>query len=163
MINMKKYLFICLLGTFFNCTNQQKSVVVDSKKSVKEDIIEVKDSLLFNKVGKIIGASHFENNVREGFSLIFDEKTHNPKYLVEYNEGKRDRVIIAFNNDGKIKSFRSADIYHDGQTMDFHENGVIKEIGNTVKGRADGTCYYFNKEGELIRKVLYEKGKILSE
>lgn len=158
---MKKYLFVCLLGMFFNCTNQQKSEVIDSKKNKAEDIIEVKDSLFFNEEGKIINVSHFENNVREGFSLIFDEKTHSPKYLVEYNEGKKDKVVIAFYNDGRIKSFRSADIDTDSQKMKFHENGVIKSIGNTIKGKGDGTWYYFDKAGKLVKEVIYEEGQVI--
>ncbi len=158
---MKKYLFIWLLGIFFNCTNQQKNNIVHSKE--KENVLDVRDSLFFNDENKIIGVSHFENNIQEGFSLILDEKTNIPKYIVQYTKGKRDKVIIAFDNEGKMKSFRSADIYNDSQSMKFHENGVIKEIGNTIKGRADGICYYFDEEGKQIKKVLYAKGNIVKE
>ncbi len=160
---MKKYFFICLLGIFFACKEQRNSNIVNSKKNEKEDGIKIKDSLILNKEGKITNVSHFENDIKDGFSLIFDEETNVPKYLVEYNKGKRDKVIIEFYNDGKIESFRSADIYNNSQKMKFHENGVIKSIGNTVKGKGDGIWYYFNKEGELIKKVLYEQGEVLRE
>lgn len=158
---MKKYLFICLLSIFFNCKNQQERNIPDSKKNKDEGAIEVKDSLFFNSEGKIIVISHFENNIREGFSLILDENTNYPKYLVEYNEGKRDKVIIAFDSNGKIESLRSADIHSDSQKMKFHENGVIKSIGNTVKGRGEGIWYYFDKEGKLVKEVVYEKGQVI--
>jgi antitoxin component YwqK of YwqJK toxin-antitoxin module len=158
---MKKYLFVYLLMMFFSCKDQQKKEIVDVRETAQENVIEVKDSLLFSDEGKIINVSHFENNIREGFSLILDEKTNLPKYLVEYNQGKRDKVIIAFNEDGKIKSFRSADIYHDGQRMDFHKSGALKEVGNTVKGKANGICYYFDEEGKLVKEVIYEKGQVI--
>ena len=140
---MKKYLLVCLLGIFFGCTNQKKSEIVGSKKNKAEYVIQVKDSLIFNEEGNIIDVAHFENNVREGFSLIFDEKTHSPKYLVEYNEGKSDKVIIAFYSDGRIKSFGSADVHDNSQKMKFHKNGAIKSIGNTIKGK-----------GNVVKKVI---------
>lgn len=160
---MKKYLFIYLLVIFFNCNNKQEAKISQSKEVENKTNIQLKDSLIFNEEDKILSISHFENNIKEGYSLIFDEETNIPKYLVEYNDGKRDKVIIEFNNDGKIKSFRSADIFHDGQTMNFHENGLIKEIGNTIKGKANGIHHYFNNEGKLIKKVLYDKGQIIKE
>ncbi|AXP80075.1 hypothetical protein CJ739_982 [Mariniflexile rhizosphaerae] len=158
---MKKYLFVWLLGIFINCTNQQKSNVVHSKENEKENTLNIKDSLFFNDEDKIVGVSHFENNIQEGFSLILDEKTNIPKYLVQYTHGKRDKIIIAFDNDGKMKSFRSSDIHNDSQSMKFHKNGVIKEIGNTIKGKANGICYYFDEEGKQISKVLYDNGNIV--
>ena len=133
------------------------------KRIEKKEAVKVKDSIFFDEEGKIIGISHFENNVREGFSLILDEKTNTPKYLVQYTEGKRDKVIIAFYNDGKIKSFRSADIYNDSQSMKFHKNGVINDIGNTVKGRADGIWYYFDEEGKLIKETMYKEGQVVDK
>lgn len=160
---MKKYLFICLLGIFFNCTNQPKSEVIDVKKNRKEDVIEVKDSLLFNEEGKIIGVSHFENNIQEGFSLVLNEETNTPKYLVEFNNGKNDKILIRFYEDGKIESFGTAGLFNDSQRMVFHKNGVIKDIGNTVKGRADGIWYYFDEEGKLIKKVIYKKGQVVNK
>ncbi|MCC4231034.1 toxin-antitoxin system YwqK family antitoxin [Zunongwangia profunda] len=160
---MRKYIFICFLGIFFSCKNQKENEIVDIKRNEKEKVVEVKvkDSLLFDQEGKIIGVSHLENNVREGFSLIFDEKKHTPKYLVEYNEGKRNKIIIEFYDEGKIKSFRSADISSDSQKMKFHDNGVIQSIGNTIKGRGEGRWYYFDKEGKLTEEIIYEEGQVV--
>lgn len=45
--------------------------------------------------------------------------------------------------------------------MKFHENGVIKSIGDTVKGRGDGIWYYFDEKGKLIKKTIYKEGQVL--
>lgn len=160
---MKEYLLICLFYVFVACGNKQKNENLIYNKNDSLNITQVKDSLIFSKEDKIIEISHYQNNVKDGFSLILNKTTHLPKYLVEYNEGKRDEIIIEFYNDGKIKSLRTADIYGDSQRIKFHQNGVIKSIGNTVKGRGDGLWYYFNNEGKQIKKVLYDEGKIKNE
>ncbi|GAB1855966.1 hypothetical protein MHTCC0001_08010 [Flavobacteriaceae bacterium MHTCC 0001] len=167
---MKKYLFITgLLVIVFSCKDVSKSddtSKVDiniTEKTEEKDIVIFKDSLDFDDEQKIIKVSHYENSIREGYSLIFDKKTHRPKYLVEYNKGKRDKVIIEFYDDGKIKSFRTANRNEDSQKMKFHENGMIESIGNTVKGKGDGEWYYFDEDGKLIKKTLYKNGQVLRE
>lgn len=159
---MKKYLFLCLLGIFFACIDQKKDDS-DSRQNSKESVVQIKDSLLFNKENKIIDAIHYKNNVKEGFSLIFDENTHCLRYLIEYDEGKSDKIIVEFYDEGRIKSFRSADINSNSQKMSFYENGTVKSIGNTAHGKGNGVWYYFDEKGKLSRKVLYQNGQIVND
>ena len=151
MNKMKKCLLICVI-IFFSCSSKK-----EESKNINN--LNVRDSLLFNEEKKIVGISHFKNEQKNGLSITFNRETYTPKYLVEYNSGKRDGLIIDFYNEGKIKSLRTADLFGDSQKMEFHENGVIKSVGNTVKGRANGLWRYFNNEGELIKEVVYENGQ----
>ena len=93
---MKEYLLICLFYVFVACGNKQKNENLIYNKNDSLNITQVKDSLIFSKEDKIIEISHYQNNVKDGFSLILNKTTHLPKYLVEYNEGKRDEIIIEF-------------------------------------------------------------------
>ncbi|CAM3546131.1 toxin-antitoxin system YwqK family antitoxin [Aequorivita lipolytica] len=115
---------------------------------------------LFDRNENIVGLKHFENDTLNGYGLLLYENTFKPNYLYESNNGKRDGVLIAFYENGVIKSFRSADLFNDGQHIEFHENGTIKEIGQTKKGKAHGTVFYFDNNGILKKKVEYENGNI---
>lgn len=156
MIKMKSYLLIFCLLALTSCEKNNRT------KGFK-DSLQTKDSISFNQVGKIIDVSHYKNDVREGFSLVFNDSTRIPKFFVEYNKGKRDGIIIELYDDGKIKSFRTGGINSISQRMKFHENGILKSIGNTVQGKGNGIWYYFDEDGELENKILYENGQILDE
>ncbi|WP_127844217.1 toxin-antitoxin system YwqK family antitoxin [Psychroflexus aestuariivivens] len=115
--------------------------------------------LLFDRNNNIIGLRHYENDTLHGFGLLLNKKTFRPKYLYEVNNGVFDGVIIDFYDNGSIKSFRNKDTFNDSQTLEFHENGVIKKIGQTKKGQSHGTIFYFDKSGKLEKKVEYEEGE----
>src|SRR5690606_25074588 len=132
----------------------------------KEFEVQTKNGLktgsgfLFDRNENIVGLKHFENDTLNGFGLLLYENTFKPQYLYESNNGKRDGVLIAFYENGVIKSFRSSDLFHDSQHIEFHENGTIKEIGKTKKGKANGTWLYFDNNGILEKKVEYKNGNI---
>lgn len=111
----------------------------------------------YDRNENIIGFKHYRNDSLSGYGLSLREN-FKPKYLFENNNGKKDGVIIEFYENGVIKSFRNADLFHDSQKIEFHENGRIKLIGQTKKGRAHGTFYYFNDNGLLDKKVEYING-----
>jgi antitoxin component YwqK of YwqJK toxin-antitoxin module len=49
---------------------------------------------------------------------------------------------------------------YDSQNIKFHENGTIKSIGQTKKGRGNGTTFYFDRNGILEKTVELENGNI---
>ncbi|MBB6681516.1 hypothetical protein H4O20_08680 [Aequorivita sp. 609] len=119
------------------------------------------NGLLFDLNENIIGFRHYENDTLNGYGILLNENNFRPKYLYEANKGKRDGVLISFYDNGKIKKFRSADTFSDSQILRFHENGVIREIGQTKSGRAHGIYLYFDENGILEKKVKYENGNIV--
>lgn len=153
---MKSYFLIFCLVALASCEKNNKT------KDFK-DSLQTKDSISFNQEGKIIDVSHYKNNIREGFSIVFNDGNRVPKYFVEYNKGKRDGIIIELYDDGRIKSFRTGGINSNSQRIKFHENGILKSIGNTIHGKGNGTWYYFDEDGELENEILYENGQILHE
>lgn len=117
--------------------------------------------LLFDQNENIVGLRHYKNDTLNGYGMLLNENNFRPKYLYEANNGKREGVLISFYDNGKMKKFRSADIFNDGQILRFHENGVIKEIGQTKSGKAHGIYLYFNENGILEKKVRYENGNVV--
>ncbi|SKB65470.1 toxin-antitoxin system YwqK family antitoxin [Maribacter arcticus] len=115
---------------------------------------------MYSVHNEIIGFKHFENDTLNGFGLSLYNDTKKPKYIFQYNQGKMNGTIISFYKNGSIERFRSSDIYSVSQKLKFHENGVIKSIGQTQKGgNAFGTWLFFNEKGILERTVEYENGE----
>ena len=89
---MRKYIFICFLGIFFSCKNQKENEIVDIKRNEKEKVVEVKvkDSLLFDQEGKIIGVSHhfFLTRRKSQIRAIFDVIIY-LKLLTNRRKGER--------------------------------------------------------------------------
>lgn len=180
---MKKTLLnIIILLTLFSCksfSQNKESEKTESTQAEKTDTIinyrsdgtkefevltknglKSGNGFFFDQNKNIVGFKHFENDSLNGYGLILNENRFRPKYLYEANNGKRDGVIIEFYENGIIKSFRNADIFNDSQIIRFHENGTIKEIGQTKKGRGNGTVFYFDEKGILEKTVEYENGSI---
>jgi len=135
-----------------NGSKNLEVMLVDNKKEG--------NGYMYNRDNEIVGFKHFQNDTLNGYGLSLFEDTKTPKYIFEFNKGKSNGVIIGFYENGRIKHFRSSDIYSESQKMEFHENGVIKAIGKTKKGgHAHGTWLYFDKNGRLERTVEYENGE----
>ena len=135
----------------------------NGKKDFEIKLVDGKKSgvgYLYNNKDEIAGFRTYENDKRNGSTLLLNEQTKMPKYLIEFNNDKADGVFVEFYNNGGIKSFRNADILHDGQVIEFHENGVIKEFGNTIRGSAHGIWLYFDTQGMLEKKVEYDHGSV---
>ncbi len=177
----KTVLHIIILLTLISCDNDKKkekteliesaqiekidSIVKYRSDGTKEFIIptvngiKTGNKLWFDQKQNIIGFEHYQNDSLNGYGLMLN-KNFRPKYLYEKNNGKRDGVIIEFYENGVIKSFRSADIYHDSQNIEFHENGTIKRIGQTKTGRGNGLTFYFDENGILEKTVELENGNV---
>lgn len=121
--------------------------------------IKTGNKLWFDNNQNIIGFQHYQNDSLGGFGLILNDNFR-PKYLFENNNGKRNGVLIEFYENGVIKSFRNADIFHDSQNIDFHENGTIRRIGQTKKGRGSGPTFYFNEKGILEKTAELSNGNV---
>lgn len=177
----KTILHIIILVGLISCNNDSKkakteltepthiekfdSIVKYRSDGTKEYIIptvngiKTGNKLWFDQNQNIIGFEHYQNDSLNGYGLMLNANFQ-PKYLYEKNNGKRDGVIIEFYENGVIKSFRSAGLFNDSQRIDFHRNGTIKEIGQTKKGRGNGTFYYFNENGILEKSVELENGNV---
>ena len=118
------------------------------------------NGFMYNEQNEIVGFKHYENDTLNGFGLSLYKDTKKAKHIFQFNNGKMDGIIISFHENGRIKRFRSADLFSYSQKLNFHENGVIKSIGQTQKGgKAFGTWFYFNDKGILERTVEYENGE----
>ena len=118
------------------------------------------NGFMYNERNEIVGFKHFEKDTLDGFGLSLYSDTKTPKHIFQYNKGKMNGIIVSFHKNGSIERFRSSDIYSVSQKLNFHENGVIKSIGQTQKGgKAFGTWLYFNEKGVLERTVEYENGE----
>ncbi|WP_298419419.1 hypothetical protein [uncultured Kordia sp.] len=180
----KTVLHIIILLILISCNNDSSKEKTELIESTEPNQIEKVDSIVkyrsdgtkeymiptvngvkngnkiwFDNNQNIIGFEHYENDSLNGFGLMLNENFR-PKYLFEKNNGQRDGVLISFYESGVIKSFRSADIYHDSQNIKFHENGTIKSIGQTKKGRGNGTTFYFDQNGILEKTVEMENGNV---
>jgi len=125
-----------------------------------EDGLKSGNGLLLGEDGNIVGIRHYESDTLNGFGLLLNENTFKPKHIYQSKNGKPEGVLIDFYESGIIKKFRTADIFNDSQILEFHENGVIKEIGQTKKGKAHGTFFYFDVNGKLEKRVEYEGGNV---
>lgn len=121
------------------------------------------EAIYFDDDGSIIGFNKFKNDLNDGFLVQLNEKNKKPKHILEIKENEADGVLINFYDNGYMKSFRSADISKDGQSISFHKNGVIKDIVITVKGEADGWKYVFDDQGKLISKIFFNKGEVVDK
>ncbi|WP_139856768.1 toxin-antitoxin system YwqK family antitoxin [Aequorivita sinensis] len=119
------------------------------------------NALLLDEKENIVGIRHYENDTLNGFGLLLNENTYKPKYIYQSKNGKPQGVLIDFYDNGIMKKFRTADIFNDSQILRFHENGVIKEIGQTKMGKAHGTFFYFDVKGKLEKKVEYKEGNVV--
>ena len=177
----KNVLHIIILLIFISCNSNLKkkknkttestklekidSIVKYRSDGTKEYIIPTVNGVKngnkfwFDNNQNIIGFDHYQNDSLNGYELILSENFR-PKYLFEKNNGKRDGVLISFYENGVIKRFRSADIFHDSQNITFHENGTIKSIGQTKKGRGNGPTFYFDKNGILEKTVELKTEKL---
>ena len=179
----KTFLHIFILLILFSCdsySQKKKSEKIESTRTEKIDTITeyredgTKDfvvqtvnglkngnEILFDQNENIVGLKHYKNDTLNGYGILLNENNFRPKYLYEVNNGRRDGVLISFYDNGKMKKFRSADLFNDAQILRFHENGVIKEIGQTISGKAHGIYLYFNENGILEKKVRYENGNVV--
>ena len=180
----KTVLHIIILLIFISCNNnsrKEKTELIEQTESTqikkidsivkyrsdgtKEYIIPTVNGvkkgnkIWFDNNQNIIGFEHYQNDSLNGYGLMLNENFR-PKYLFEKNNGKRDGVIIEFYDNGVIKSFRSADIFHDSQRIQFNDNGTLRSIGQTKKGRGNGTFYYFDENGILEKTEELENGNV---
>jgi hypothetical protein len=65
---------------------------------------------------------------------------------------KRDGVIIEFYENGVIKSFRSADIYHDSQNIKFHEKRNYKKYWTNKKRKRQWNDFLFRQKRNFRKK-----------
>ena len=50
----------------------------------------------------------------------------------------------------------------DGEVAKFHENGFVESAGLKKNGLKDGPWNFYDEEGELLRTVEYEDGKVIA-
>jgi len=111
---------------------------------------------------KITAFTDFSNGEKDGYTVYLNEQTNFPEYIAELKD-KGHGLLMSFYDNGHIRSLWTGDTFNDGKVISFHDNGRIKEIGNTVEGKADGWKFIYDRDGNLVERVLYEKGQVIKK
>lgn len=111
---------------------------------------------------KITAFTDFANGEKGGYSVYLNKQTNFPEYIAELKD-KGHGLLISFYDNGHIQSLWTADTFSDGKVINFHDNGIIKDVVNTVEGRANGWQFVYDRNGNLIEKILYQDGQVVKE
>lgn len=83
---------------------------------------------------------------------------------ITYQEGVKQGPWTQFFSDGAVKSKGNyVEGRLDGRFVIFHLDGNVHVSGNYLSGEKDGTWVYLNEIGELEKKEVYKKGKLISQ
>jgi antitoxin component YwqK of YwqJK toxin-antitoxin module len=76
--------------------------------------------------------------------------------------GKREGVWTSYHLNGNKQSENEykAGVLN-GKTVTIFENGQIMYIGYYLDGEYDGQWFFYTKEGELSKEIIYNKGKVV--
>lgn len=85
----------------------------------------------------------------------------NALFNVEFtNKHTGDKCFAEFGDHNSLKYvFCSNEMGYSGYIYTFHENGIIKNIGYTKDGKANGISLFYNDNGALETKASYLDGK----
>ena len=151
---IRDLILLSVFTTFMSCSAQENKVKMerDSLSSVVR-FFENKE-MIFTKT--------FIDSLENGLSVRIDPESKKVKYIYDsYNKEPRG-LLMNFYSDGSIKSIREADIYGEGQYIEFHYNGTLKELSYRVKGRTTGWVYRYDENGKILSKKYYVNGEVSS-
>jgi len=146
---------------------QGDELIFYRKNGTKESEVHLIEGLksglqtYYGKNDQIVGFKGFKNNIENGV-LIHLNENHTPKYIKQLNENEGNQILMSHYSDGLLKSFRVYDSSYNGYRLLFHPNGTLKQIGEIKKGKADGLKLFFTDEGELVKKIRFKNGNLVS-
>ena len=98
--------------------------------------------------------------MENGLSIRIDPETNRIKYIYDSYEENPRGLLMNFYPNGSIKSIRESDIDSEGQYIEFHDNGTIKELSYRVLGKTSGWVYKYDRNGKLESKKYYVNGEL---
>ena len=85
------------------------------------------------------------------------------KSLENLKNGYRNGLQTEFDDDGSLKSRTYYDMgVLNGQYKLYHKNRQLKVFANNKEGKFHGNSEIYDEEGNLIGKILYNKGRVKS-
>ena len=106
-----------------------------------------KEFLTYHDNGRVKEQGQTSENKRDGEWKIFDSKGN----LVKVVLYKDDQIVIE-KNPKEIKD-----------VVTYHDNGRIKEQGQTYMGERDGKWKFYNSKGQLSKTIHYLVGDIIKQ
>lgn len=156
---MKKYYFILTLQVILytaKCDSNSFLLPLITNNTETKGITHqiVKDS-----EGKIFRESNLVNMKKSGIERKYYPNGINSSLITYYNG--RIISILSFDEYGNpslIKSY-SSESTPDGPLVNFHTNGIIKEIRFYSKGILEGDVKYYNQFGEQCPLIMTNSDK----
>jgi antitoxin component YwqK of YwqJK toxin-antitoxin module len=101
------------------------------------------------------------NQIKEKYTY---REVQDGRYLLK-GKMTKDTVFngeIKYYYEGKLSGIRNyKDGIANGKFINYYENGLPKAIGYEKDGLSDGETVYFSKDGRIIRKDYYYKGRLM--
>jgi antitoxin component YwqK of YwqJK toxin-antitoxin module len=114
---------------------------------MEENPDDVQEFISYHDNGRLKEKGITHKNIRAGEWKIFNSK------------GKLSKIILYEN--GQIIIEKDPDKIEDIVT--YHDNGRIKEQGQTYMGHRDGKWKFYNEKGKLARTILYLVGDVIKQ
>ena len=112
-----------------------------------ENPTDIQEFVSYHDNGRIKERGMTNKDERDGEWMMYNNKGNLSK-IIMYQNGK----VIIEKDATKLEEFVS-----------YHENGRIKEQGQTYMGKKDGKWKFYNDKGKLTRTIFYLVGDIIKQ
>ena len=123
----------------------------------------------YSRTGKLLNVFNFDKGAMEGTQYLYypaDQETNSVKIMEEYNclNGLKNGSWKQYFKLGRLKSEGNYSMgKRDGIFIYYFANGTIDSKGSFKNNLKDGNWFYYDGEKANMKKLTYEKGKLIEK
>tara|TARA_B110001450_G_scaffold104069_1_gene98547 strand:+ start:683 stop:1366 length:684 start_codon:yes stop_codon:yes gene_type:complete len=123
----------------------------------------------YSRTGKLLNVFNFDKGAMEGTQYLYypaDQETSSVKIMEEYNclNGLKNGSWKQYFKLGRLKSEGNYSMgKRDGIFIYYFANGTIDSKGSFKNNLKDGNWFYYDGEKANMKKLTYEKGKLIEK
>ena len=123
----------------------------------------------YSRTGTLLNVFNFDKGAMEGTQYLYypaDQETSSVKIMEEYNclNGLKNGSWKQYFKLGRVKSEGNYSMgKRDGIFIYYFANGTIDSKGSFKNNLKDGNWFYYDGEKANMKKLTYEKGKLIEK
>jgi antitoxin component YwqK of YwqJK toxin-antitoxin module len=123
----------------------------------------------YSRTGTLLNVFNFDKGAMEGTQYLYypaDQETNSVKIMEEYNclNGLKNGSWKQYFKLGRVKSEGNYSMgKRDGIFIYYFANGTIDSKGSFKNNLKDGNWFYYDGEKANMKKLTYEKGKLIEK
>jgi hypothetical protein len=112
----------------------------------------------------VVSEENYKNGIKDGKQVTYWMDSGSPRYIENYKNGLLNGLYEEYSHGyGNLVLYCNySNGQKSGQEIEYYDTSsiepLIKATSNYTKGELDGESIYYNKDGGIISKTLYEKG-----